>query len=94
MGRSMKDDKRVDINTIYNDLYRYCFDILVDSNCSWHGSIGLDEKTIRARYAYINGVSDTIRELDGMLSCYNEEDEDEDDEDNEDDWCSSRTSHS
>ena len=66
----MKDDKRVDINTIYNDLYQYCFDILVDSNCSWHGSIGLDEKTIRARYAYINGVSDTIRELDGMLSTF------------------------
>lgn len=91
----MKDDKRVDINKIYNDLYQYCFDILVDTNGSWNGSIGLDEKTIRARYAYIKGVSDTIRELDGMLSCYNEEDEeDEDDEDNEDDWCSSRASHS
>ena len=88
----MKQEKKVDINKIYNDLYQYCFDILVDSNCSWHGSIGLDEKTIRARYAYINGVSDTIRELDGMLSCYNEEDEE--DEDDEDDWCSSRTSHS
>lgn len=90
----MKDDKRVDINTIYNELYKYCFDILVDSNCSWHGSIGLDEKTIRARYAYINGVSDTIRELEDMLSYYNEEDEDDEDEDNEDDWCSSRASHS
>ena len=88
----MKDDKKVDINTIYNELYKYCFDILVDSNCSWHGSIGLDEKTIRARYAYINGVSDTIRELEDMLSYYNEEDEDG--EDNEDDWCSSRASHS
>lgn len=90
----MKDDKRVDINTIYNELYKYCFDILVDSNCSWHGSIGLDEKTIRARYAYINGVSDTIRELEDMLSYYNEEDEDDEDEDNEDDWCSSRANHS
>lgn len=88
----MKDDKKVDINTIYNELYKYCFDILVDSNCSWHGSIGLDEKIIRARYAYINGVSDTIRELEDMLSYYNEEDED--DEDNGDDWCSSRASHS
>ena len=52
----MKDDKRVDINKIYNDLYQYCFDILVDSNCSWHGSIGLDETTIRARYDSINGA--------------------------------------
>lgn len=81
----MKQEKKVDIDILYKDLYDYCFEVLVDNTNSWRGYIGGDEKMVRAKFAYINGVSDAIRYMDNMLMHYAEELGEEDTQDEEND---------
>ena len=69
----MKRENKVDIDTLYEELRDYCFEVLVDNTNSWRGPIGEDEKAVRARFAYIKGVSDTVRFMDNTLMYYVEE---------------------
>jgi hypothetical protein len=73
MGGSMKRENKVDIDTLYEELRDYCFEVLVDNTNSWRGPIGEDEKAVRARFAYIKGVSDAVRFMDNMLMYYVED---------------------
>lgn len=63
----MKQEKKIDIDMLYEDLRDYCFEVLVDNTNSWRGPIDGDEKAVRARFAYIKGVSDAVRFMDNML---------------------------
>lgn len=69
----MKRENKVDIDTLYEELRDYCFEVLVDNTNSWRGPIGEDEKAVRARFAYIKGVSDAVRFMDNMLMYYVED---------------------
>lgn len=69
----MKRENKVDIDTLYEELRDYCFEVLVDNTNSWRGPIGEDEKAVRARFAYIKGVSDAVRFMDNTLMYYVEE---------------------
>lgn len=69
----MKPDNKISIDMLYNDLRDYCFEVLVDNTNSWRGPIGGDEKAVRAKFAYIKGVSDAVRFMDNMLMHYAEE---------------------
>lgn len=81
----MKQDNKLSIDTLYEELRDYCFEVLVDNTNSWRGPIGGDEKAVRARFAYIKGVSDAVRFMDNMLMCYSEELGEGDTQDEEDD---------
>lgn len=81
----MKQEKKVDIDTLYEELRSYCFDVLVNNTNSWRGYAGGDEKMVRAKFAYINGVSDAVRFMDNMLMHYAEELGGEDTQDEEND---------
>lgn len=81
----MKQEKKIDIDILYKDLRDYCFEVLVDNTNSWRGHAGGDEKTVRAKFAYINGVSDAVRYMDNMLMYYAEESDEEDTSDEETD---------
>ena len=81
----MKPDNKISIDMLYNDFRDYCFEVLVDNTNSWRGSIGGDEKAVRARFAYIKGVSDAVRFMDNMLMHYAEELDEEDTQDEEND---------
>ena len=52
----MKQEKKVDIDVLYEELRAYCFDVLVYNPGFWRGDAGGDEKAVRAKFAYINGV--------------------------------------
>ena len=69
----MKRENKVNIDTLYEELRDYCFEVLVDNTNSWRGPIGEDEKAVRARFAYIKGVSDAVRFMDNTLMYYVEE---------------------
>lgn len=75
--------QKIDIDVLYDELRSYCFEVLVDNTNSWRGYAGGDEKMVRAKFAYINGVSDAVRYMDNVLMCYNEELGEEDTEDEE-----------
>lgn len=75
--------QKIDIDMLYDELRSYCFEVLVDNTNSWRGYAGGDEKMVRAKFAYINGVSDAVRYMDNMLMCYNEKPDGEDTEDEE-----------
>lgn len=77
----MKKKQKIDIDMLYDELRAYCFEVLVDDAKSWRGYAGGDEKMVRAKFAYINGVSDTMRYMDNMLMYYTEELGEEDTED-------------
>ena len=81
----MKQEKKIDIDMLYKDLRDYCFEVLVDNTNSWRGPIGGDEKAVRAKFAYINGVSDAVRYMDNMLMYYAKESDEEDTSDEETD---------
>lgn len=80
----MKQEKKVDIDILYKDLRDYCFEVLVDDTNSWRGYTGGDEKMVRAKFAYINGVSDAVRYMNDMLMYYSEEPGEENTQDEED----------
>ena len=69
----MKKEKKIDVDMLYDELRAYCFEVLVDNNHFWRGYAGGDEKTVRAKFAYINGVSDAVRYMNDMLMYYTEE---------------------
>ena len=69
----MKQEKKIDIDMLYEDLRSYCFEVLVDDTHSWRGYAGGDEKTVRTKFAYINGVSDAVRYMNDMLMYYTKE---------------------
>ena len=69
----MKQEKKISIDMLYEELRDYCFEVLVDDTISWRGYAGGDEKMVRAKFAYINGVSDAVRYMNNMLTYYNEE---------------------
>ena len=69
----MKKKQKIDMDLLYDEFHAYCFEVLVDNANSWRGSAGGDEKTVRAKYAYINGVADAVRYMDNMLMYYTEE---------------------
>lgn len=79
----MKRDNELSIDKLYDELHAYCFEVLVDNTNSWRGYAGGDEKMVRAKFAYINGVSDAVRYMDNMLMSYTEELGEEDTEDEE-----------
>lgn len=81
----MKKEKKISIDTLYEELRSYCFEVLVDNTHSWRGYAGGDEKAVRAKFAYINGVSDAIRYMDSMLMYDSEELSEENTQDEEDD---------
>ena len=85
MGRSIKQEQKISIDMLYDELRAYCFEVLVDDATSWRGYAGGDEKTVRAKFAYINGVSDAVRYMDNMLMYYTEELGEEDTENEETD---------
>lgn len=69
----MKRDNKLSIDVLYDELCAYCFEVLVDDAISWRGYAGGDEKMVRAKFAYINGVSDAVRYMNNMLMYYGEE---------------------
>lgn len=73
----MKRDNELSIDKLYDELHAYCFEVLVDNTNSWRGYVGGDEKMVRAKFAYINGVSDAVRYMDNMLMYYAEEPDEE-----------------
>lgn len=75
--------QKIDIDVLYDELRAYCFEVLVDDTISWRGYAGGDEKMVRAKFAYINGVSDAVRYMDNMLRSYTEEFGEEDTSDEE-----------
>lgn len=77
--------QKIDIDVLYDELRAYCFEVLVDDTISWRGYAGGDEKMVRAKFAYINGVSDAVRYMDNMLRSYTEEFGEEDTSDEETD---------
>lgn len=79
----MKRDNKLSIDKLYDELRDYCFEVLVDDAISWRGYAGGDEKMVRAKFAYINGVSDAVRYMNNMLMYYNEELGEEDTPDEE-----------
>lgn len=81
----MKQEKKISIDMLYDELRDYCFEVLVDDAISWRGYAGGDEKMVRAKFAYINGVSDAVRYMNSMLMYYSEELSEEDIEDEETD---------
>lgn len=81
----MKQEKKVDIDMLYKDLRDYCFEVLVDNVGSWRGDAGGDERMVRAKFAYLIGVSDAVKYMDDMLMYYSEELGEEDTMDEEND---------
>lgn len=81
----MKQEKKISLDMLYKDLRDYCFEVLVDDTISWRGYTGGDEKMVRAKFAYINGVSDAVRYMNSMLMYYSEELGEEDTMDEEND---------
>lgn len=79
----MKRDNKLSIDKLYDELRDYCFEVLVDDAISWRGYAGGDEKMVRAKFAYINGVSDAVRYMNNMLTYYGEELDEEGTEDEE-----------
>lgn len=79
----MKRDNKISIDMLYDELRDYCFEVIVDNANSWRGYAGGDEKMVRAKFAYINGVSDAVRYMNNMLTYYNEELGEEDTPDEE-----------
>ena len=77
--------QKIDIDVLYDELRAYCFEVLVDDTISWRGYAGGDEKMVRAKFAYINGVSDAVRYMNNMLMYYGEELGEEGTEDEETD---------
>lgn len=77
--------QKIDIDVLYDELRSYCFEVLVDNTNSWRGHAGGDEKMVRAKFAYINGVSDAVRYMDNVLMNYVEEPDEEDISDEETD---------
>lgn len=69
----MKQEKKVDIDMLYKDLRDYCFEVLVDDTISWRGDAGGDERMVRAKFAYLIGVSDAVRYMNSMLMYYSDE---------------------
>lgn len=69
----MKRDNKPSIDKLYDELRDYCFEVLIDDAISWRGYAGGDEKMVRAKFAYINGVSDAVRYMNNMLTYYGEE---------------------
>ena len=80
----MKKKQKIDIDVLYDELHAYCFEVLVDNASFWRGYAGGDEKTVRAKFAYINGASDAVRYMDNMLMHYAVELSEEDTEDTQD----------
>ena len=81
----MNKKQKLSIDNLYDELRDYCFEVLVDNTNSWHGYAGGDEKMVRAKFAYINGVSDAVRYMNNMLMEYAEEPDEEDTSDEETD---------
>ena len=81
----MKQEEKISIDKLYEELRDYCFEVLVDDAISWRGYAGGDEKMVRAKFAYINGVSDAVRYMNSMLIYYSEELGEEDMQDEEND---------
>lgn len=84
----MKQEKKVSLDILYKELRDYCLEVLVDDASSWRGDAGGDERMVRAKFAYLIGVSDAIRYMNSMLMYYSEELSEEntqDEEDEEDD---------
>lgn len=77
--------QKIDIDVLYDELRAYCFEVLVDDTISWRGYAGGDEKMVRAKFAYINGVSDAVRYMNSMLMYYPKEPGEEDIIDEEND---------
>lgn len=81
----MKKEKKISLDVLYKELRDYCFEVLVDDTISWRGYAGGDEKMVRAKFAYINGVSDAVRYMNSMLMYYFKEPGEEDTIDEEND---------
>nr|DAJ89213.1 MAG TPA: hypothetical protein [Caudoviricetes sp.] len=81
----MKQEKKIDIDMLYEELRDYCLEVLVDNVGSWRGDAGGDERMVRAKFAYLIGVSDAVKYMDNMLRYYSDELGEEDTMDEEND---------
>lgn len=81
----MKQEKKISLDVLYKELRDYCFEVLVDNAGSWRGDAGGDERMVRAKFAYLIGVSDAVKYMDNMLMYYSDELGEEDTMDEEND---------
>lgn len=81
----MKQEKKISLDVLYQEFRDYCLEVLVDNVGSWRGDAGGDERMVRAKFAYINGVSDAVRYMNSMLMYYSKEPGEEDIIDEEND---------
>lgn len=81
----MKQEKKISLDVLYQELRDYCLEVLVNNVGSWRGDAGGDERMVRAKFAYINGVSDAVRYMNSMLMYYSKEPGEEDIIDEEND---------
>lgn len=81
----MKQEKKISLDVLYKELRDYCLEVLVDNVGSWRGDAGGDEKMVRAKFAYLIGVSDAVKYMDNMLMYYSDELGEEDTMDEEND---------
>lgn len=81
----MKQEKKISLDVLYKELRDYCFEVLVDNASSWRGDAGGDERMVRAKFAYLIGVSDAVKYMDNMLMYYSDELGEEDTMDEEND---------
>lgn len=81
----MKQEKKISLDVLYQELRDYCLEVLVDNVGSWRGDAGGDERMVRAKFAYLIGVSDAVKYMDNMLRYYSDELGEEDTMDEEND---------
>lgn len=81
----MKQEKKISLDILYKELRDYCLEVLVDNASSWRGDAGGDERMVRAKFAYLIGVSDAVKYMDNMLMYYSDELGEEDTMDEEND---------
>lgn len=81
----MKQEKKISLDMLYKELRDYCLEVLVDNASSWRGDAGGDERMVRAKFAYLIGVSDAVKYMDNMLMYYSDELGEEDTMDEEND---------
>lgn len=81
----MKQEKKISLDMLYKELRDYCLEVLVDNASSWRGDADGDERMVRAKFAYLIGVSDAVKYMDNMLMYYSDELGEEDTMDEEND---------
>lgn len=69
----MKQEKKINIDAFYKELYYSCLEAFADNIDFWRGYAGEDEKTAHAKFGYVNGVSDAVRYTNDIPMCHSKE---------------------